>query len=156
MKKIVFGSFSVFALTVFFFTSQTSCTKDTDTVTKTDTVYRCTPTIQGLWTGSWFNTNQNASAAQTQTFSWSIRPDGTASYENIISGVQQLCIGTWTITNGTWKCNTTCVYGPSVNVGTKQTFTAAYDATTGKLTNGAFVNTSPNSDTGTFTLTEVN
>jgi len=156
MKKIVFGSFSVLALTVFLFTSQTSCKKETETITKSDTVYRCTPTIQGLWTGSWITSTQNASSAQTQTFSWSIRPDGTASYENTVSGVQQLCVGTWAVTNGTWKCNTTCVYGAPGNAGTKQTFTATYDATTGKLTNGTFVNTSPSTDSGTFTLTEVN
>lgn len=154
MNKILFGSFSVLALTVFLFTSQTSCTKETETVTKTDTVYRCTPTIQGLWTGTWTSSGQSASSSQS--FSWSIRPDGTASYENIVSGVQQLCVGTWTLTNGTWKCNTTCVYGAPGNAGTKQTFTATYDATTGKLTSGTFVNTSPSSDTGTFTLTEVN
>jgi hypothetical protein len=154
MKKIVFGSFSVLALTVCLFTSQTSCTKETETVTKTDTVYRCTPTIQGLWAGTWTSSAPNGPSAQP--FNWSIRPDGTASYENTVSGVQQLCVGTWTLTNGTWKCNTTCVYGPSGNVGTKQTFTATYDATTGKLANGTFVNISPSSDSGTFTITEVN
>lgn len=159
MKKIVFGSFSVLVLTVCLFTSQTSCTKETetviktDTITKRDTVYRCTQTIQGTWTGTWTSSAPNGPSAQP--FNWSIRPDGTASYENIVGGIHQLCVGTWTLINGTWKCNTTSLYGPSVNVGTKQTFTATYDATTGKL-NGTFVNASPSSDSGTFTLTEFN
>lgn len=161
MKKIIFGSLSVFTLTVFLLASQTSCKKETETVTKTDTITKkdtvyIAPTIQGLWAGSWLNTGQSASAAQNQTFNWSIRPDGTASYENVVSGVNQLCVGTWTLTNGTWKCTTTCLYGASGNPGTKQTFTATYNAVTGKLSNGTFVNASPSTDTGTFTLTEVN
>ena len=152
MKKIIAGSFSLLVLTIILFTSQTSCKKETITNTKTDTVYRCTPTIQGLWTGISLN-----SASAGQAWSWSIRPDGTASYENTISGTRQLAVGTWTLTNGTWTCNTTGIYGVPAYVGVKQTFTANYNATTGALTNGTYVTTtSGQQDAGTFTLTEVN
>ena len=151
MKKIVFGSLSVFALAVVFFTSQTSCKKETDTITKTDTVYRCTPTVQGLWTGVTLNTK-----GAGQAWSVSIRTDGTASYEDSVYGVRQLSVGTWKLTNGTWTFNATCIYGYAPYVGATQTFTATYNATTGTLTNGTYVTTTPSPDSGTFTLTEVN
>lgn len=153
MKKILLGSFPLLVLAIILFTSQSSCTKETvNNVTKTDTVNLCTPTIQGLWIGA----SQN-SASAGQAWSWSIRPDGTASYENTISGTRQLAVGTWTLTNGTWTCNTTSVYGVAAYVGVKQTFTAKYNATTGALTNGTYVTTTPGQqDAGTFTLTEVN
>jgi len=115
---------------------------------RADTVFKCTPTIQGLWTGY----VQNASSGQN--FSFDIMPDGTASYQDSVAGVRQLNVGTWKLTNGTWTCNITCVYG--YYVGAKQTFTATYNATTGTLTNGTYVTTSPGSDSGTFTLTKVN
>jgi hypothetical protein len=152
MKKLVFGSFSVLALSIVLFTSQTSCKKETvNSITKTDTVYKCTPTIQGLWTGA----TQNTSGAG-QAWTWSIKADGTATYENTINGTLQFCVGTWTLTNGTWTCNTTCVYGVSTFVGATQTFTATYNATTGTFTNGTYATTSKSTDSGTFTLTEVN
>ena len=152
MKKIVFGSFSVFLLATLLFMSQTSCKKETETITKTDTVYHCTPTIQGLWTGATKNT-----AGAGQAWSLSIRVDGTASYENTVNGTRQLAVGTWKLINGVWTCSTTCVYGIAANVGVAQTFTANYDATTGALTNGAYVTTTSGlQDSGTFTLTEVN
>jgi hypothetical protein len=153
MKKIVLSSLSLLVLTFILFTSQTGCKKETiiDN-TKVDTVYKCTPTIQGLWTGNQLNTSGDG-----QAFSWSIRPDGTASYENTISGIRHLCTGTWTLTNGTLTCYTTCVYGLDRFIGAEQTFTANYNATTGALTNGTYVTTTPSlQDTGTFTLTEVN
>lgn len=152
MKKIVFGSLSALVLTIVLFTSQSSCTKETvKEVTKTDTVYKCTPTIQGLWTG----TQQNTAGAG-QAWTMSIRMDSTASYENTLNGTRQLCVGTWKLTNGTWTCTTTCVYGVPAYIGATQTFTATYNATTGTLTNGTYVTTSPSPDSGTFTLTEVN
>lgn len=146
MKKIVFGSFSLLALTIVLFTSQASCTKETiKETTKTDTVYKCTPTIQGLWTGA-----SQSAPAPAINWSWSIRPDGTASYENTLNGTRQLSVGTWQLTNGTWTATVTGIYGTSGHVGTVQTFTATYNATTGTLTNGTFGTNS------TFTLTEVN
>ncbi|SFE97832.1 hypothetical protein SAMN05518672_113123 [Chitinophaga sp. CF118] len=153
MKKIVLGSFSLLVLTFILFISQTGCKKETFTnITKVDTVYKCTPTIQGLWTGMQLN-----SASAGQTWSCSIRADGTASYENTIFGIRQLSTGTWTLTNETWTCNMTCVYGVEKFIGAAQTFTATYNATTGTLTNGTYVTTTPGlEDSGTFTLTEVN
>lgn len=153
MKKIVLGSLSLLMLTIILFTSQTGCKKETiTTVTKVDTVYRCTPTIQGLWTGDQINTSSAG-----QAFNWSIRADGTASYENTVFGIRQLCVGTWTLTNETWTCNVTCVYGVTAYVGAKQTYTAKYNAITGALTNGTYQTTTPGlEDSGTFTLTEVN
>ena len=162
MKKIILGSFSLLVLSFVFFTSP-GCKKDTltdikidtitriDTIIRIDTLYQCAQTMQGLWTGDQINPSGDG-----QAFSWSIRADGTASYENIVFGTRQLCVGTWTITNGTWTCNVTCIYGASGFVGAKQTYTANYNVTTGVLTNGTYSTaTSGAPDTGTFNLTEV-
>lgn len=151
MKKLVFGSFSALVLSIVLFTSQTSCKKETETVTKTDTVFKCTPSIQGLWTGATANTS-----GAGQAFTVSIKADGTATYENTVNGTRQFNVGTWTLVNGTWTFNSTCVYGVSAFVGATQTFTATYNATTGALTNGTYSATSKVTDSGTFTLTEVN
>lgn len=144
MKKLLVGIFSILSLTIIIFTSQTSCKKES----VTNTV--CTKSIQGLWIGN----QQNATSGQA--FSWSIRTDGTASYENIISGTRQLCVGTWTLVNSTFTANTTCIYGVAGNVGATQTFTAQYDSSTGLMSNGTWTTITPVSDSGTFTLTEDN
>src|SRR5215813_13795267 len=145
MKKLVPASIALLVLTFILFTFQTSCKKETTTVNN------CKPTIVGLWTGSW-----QSSVSGGGIFNVIIKPDGTASYENIVSNTQQLAIGTWTLTGSTLTINTTCVYGYPGNVGTVQTFTATYNSTTGALTNGTFQNISPNHDSGTITLTEAN
>lgn len=175
MKRMLLGTLTAL-LTFVLLSTQTSCTKDElkeiiktdtlyipttdtlyrdsiriDTLIKTDTLYRDTITIEGLWTGSQVNTNGDG-----QAFSFSIMKDGTASYENVVLGVYQLCVGSWRITDGKWICNTTCIYGAPVYVGAQQTFTADYDAATGKMTNGTYVTTTPGiQDSGTFVLTEV-
>ncbi|CAN5859174.1 hypothetical protein BH11BAC4_BH11BAC4_25950 [soil metagenome] len=77
------------------------------------------------------------------------------SYENVISGTNQLCVGTWTLSNTALFFTTVCVYGLPQNVGVSQTFTATYNLTTGILTNGTWVNNTSGTDSGTFTLTEV-
>lgn len=112
-----------------------------------------TSSIQGLWTGTQQNATSPASA-----FTMSIKPDGTATYENILLGIQQFCSGTWTLSGTTFTCNTTCIYGLSYNVGVKQTFTAVFNSSTGSLTSGQWINTYPPSapNSGTFSLTKVN
>lgn len=121
------------------------CTKDNSPATS--------HTVTGLWTG----TQKTATSAAT-SFTMSIKADGTATYENILLGVQQFCAGTWTLSGTTLTCNTTCIYGLPNNVGVKQTFTATYNPSDGTLSNGQWENTYPPSAaiTGTFSLTEVN
>lgn len=151
MKKNTVISLSVLTIALIIFSTQTSCEKESvSNVSNTDTVYKCIPTITGLWIGA----QQNTSGGQA--FSCSIRTDGTFSYENTISGTRQLCIGTWTLTNAVFTANTTCVYGLPVYIGVSQSFTANYDESTGILSNGTWNNVSPNNDSGTFTLAEVN
>lgn len=123
-----------------------SCKKDSSTQTDSG----CPKSIQGLWIGN----HQNATSGQP--FSWSIRTDGTASYEDIISGTRQLCVGTWALVNGTFTANTTCIYGVAAFVGATQTFTAHYDVSTGLMSNGTWTTNTPFQDSGTFSLTEDN
>jgi len=149
MKKILLASLTLSALTFILSVSQTGC-KKSDTVT-TDSTSQCTHTIVGLWTGSSVN-----AAGSGQDWSVSIRPDGTASYENTVQNKHQLAVGTWTLKNDTLTFSTVALYGLSIFIGAEQTFTAKYDSTTGTLTNGTYVTTSPGTDSGTFTLAEVN
>jgi len=150
MKKIVVNVLSILIFTLFISSTQTSCKKDTvSNISTVDTVYRCAPSLTGLWIGS----QQNVSGGQA--FSCSIRTDGTFSYENTISGTRQLCTGTWSLTNSSFSANTTCIYGLPGNIGVTQSFTADYNSSTGILSNGVWNNTTPNNDSGTFTLTEV-
>lgn len=151
MKKVLISICSLAVFSSIIVSSQTGCTKETtNPVTKTDTVFKCTPSILGLWTGS----QQNATSGQV--FNMSIKSDGTMTYENIAAGTQQFCSGTWTLNNGVFTCNTVCIYGISAYIGIKQRFTANYNSTTGAISSGVWANTSINTDNGTFTLTKVN
>jgi hypothetical protein len=132
------------------FTTQTSCEKETENIVSApDTVSVCVKSLPGLWEG--FQQN----AVSGQAFICNFRTNGTASYENVVGGVRQLCVGSWTLVNGTLTLNTICVYGRSEFVGAEQTFSAQYNNTTGVLTGGTWVTTSPFNDSGSFTLTEV-
>ena len=157
MKKVILPFAFLFTISVALISTQSGCTKETiknttDTVVvkTTDTVLYCAPSIKGLWTG----TAQNTSSGQA--FTMSIKADGTATYENVISGKQQLCVGTWTLVNSVFTCNVVCVYGLSANVGISQKYTANFNSTTGVLSSGQWMNTSGATDSGTFTLTKVN
>jgi hypothetical protein len=149
MKKLAFASSTLLLLTFILSLSQTGCQKS-DPVT-TDSTSQCKHTVEGFWTGTTVNT-----AGDGQAWSVSIKPDGTASYENTIHNTGQLAVGTWTLKNDTLTVNTVLLYGYSVFLGAAQTFTAKYDSTTGILTNGTYVTLAPGTDAGTFTLTEVN
>jgi hypothetical protein len=154
MKKTFLSLASILVLTALIFTSQTSCKKETTTTTviKTDTLYKCTPSVLGLWSGVQEN------ALGSGTFNVSVKADGTMTYENIILGTQQLCTGTWTLSNGVFTFNTVCVYGASGNIGVRQRFTATFNSSTGTLTAGQWQNTFPisNTNSGTFILNKVN
>lgn len=149
MKKILLPSVVLFFTLFILANTQTSCKKES-VRNLTDTVYKCTPSIKGLWIGS----HQNSVGGQP--FSMSIRANGTMSYEDSVYNKHQLCIGTWTLVNSKFECNTECIYG--YFVGVKQKFTANFDPITGLLSNGQWVVTYPLSsyDSGTFTLTKVN
>lgn len=149
MKKVLFASITLSALAFISLISQTGCTKS-DPVT-TDSTSQCKHTIVGLWTGSSVNTAGNG-----QPWSVVIRPDGTVSYENTVYNTHQLAIGTWALKHDTLIFKTKCIYGYSIFVGAEQTWTAKYDTTTGTLSKGTYVQTTAGTDSGSFTLTEVN
>lgn len=146
MKRIVLSTsllLTTLLLAIISFSS--SCKKDETTTTGT------TYTVQGLWTG-----NHQITGSTPLALNMSLKPDGNATYEDIISGTYQFCAGTWTLTGTTLTVNTTCIYGQPVNVGVKQTFTGTFDAATGTLTAGQWSNTYPpaSAASGTFTLTK--
>ncbi|WPQ64253.1 hypothetical protein SIO70_05165 [Chitinophaga sancti] len=150
MKKLFLASITLSVLAFIFLVSQTGCTKS-DPVRTDSTSTVCKHTIVGLWTGSSTNV-----AGSGQAWSVSIRPDGTVSYENTIHDTRQLAVGSWELKHDTLTFTTVGVYGYSIFQGAVQTWTAKYDSTTGTLSNGTYVTTSPSADSGTFTLTEVN
>lgn len=145
MKKMNFLSISILTVLAFVTTiSLSSCDKDDPQTT--------TYSVRGLWIGTFKNTT-----TPPQAFAVSIKPDGTTTYENTISGTRQFCAGTWTLTGSTLTCNFTCIYGLPGNVGVQQTYTATFNPADGTLSAGQWVNTAPPAaaNSGTFELTKV-
>jgi hypothetical protein len=136
-------------------TIATSCKKETVTVTTTDTIVKCLPRIEGLWSGTYSVTGQPGLG--NQTLNLIIKTDGTMVNDSKAGGVQHLAIGTWTLTGDTAFVTTaTAVYGAASNIGISQTHRAIYNKTTGTLTLGTWTNNSGPVSGGAFTLTKVN
>lgn len=146
----------------FFLFQITSCTKSVDAVTiikkdtvyitKTDTVYKCPASIQGLWIGTY--TVDGQSSLGEQYFSFIIKPDGIMVVETKWSTQQHLSNGTWSLNGTTLSCSFTCVYGISSNIGVTEVTTATWDNAS-KLT-GTWRNAAPLTGSGTIKLTKVN
>jgi hypothetical protein len=122
--------------------SLNSCKKDSTAPTNYS--------IEGLWTG----TSENATSGP-QFYSLSIKPGGTITFEGIGANQQHFGTGTWTLNGTAFTASVTTLYGISSNVGTKQTLTADFNASTGTLSNGKYVNIPPATGSGTFSVTEV-
>ena len=120
-----------------------SCSKDNDPAPESK--------IEGLWIGS-YTVDQTPSAGQ-QYASYSIKPDGTMISDSKNIGVQNICIGTWTLTGTTLSSSYHVIYGDSQNIDITQTITATWDKS-GKLT-GTWKNNDTGHYTGTFTMTRV-
>ena len=148
MKKLLLSSIALCALLVLF-SSQSSCKKETvvetvtKTVVKTDTVFQCTPSIKGLWVGTY---TVNAFPSRGALFmSLSVYPDGTIMYKSKSSdGNFYYSKGTWTLdNNNVFTANVVTMESPYVT----QTITATYSKT-GTLTNGTWVDTSVGTNSG--------
>lgn len=146
----------------FFLFQITSCTKSVDAVTlikkdtvyitKTDTVFKCPASIQGLWIGTY--TVDGQSSLGEQYFSFIIKPDGSIVADTKGANQQHLSNGTWSLNGTTLSCSFTCVYGVPSNVGITETTTATWD-NANKLT-GTWKNVAPLTGSGTIKLTKVN
>lgn len=153
MKKIFMVSLALTVLAVSIGLFQmTSCTKAI-AQTKTDTIYMCNSSINGLWSG----TIQDATSVP-QPYNLSIKADGTISFEGIALNQEHFGVGTWTLTDSILTCNITTLYGLSYNVGIKQTLTAVFNNKTGILSSGKWIDIYPNTATssGTFMVKKVN
>jgi hypothetical protein len=121
-----------------------SCSKDNDPATQSK--------IEGLWIGT-YTVDQTPSAGQ-QYSSYIFKPDGTMISDSKNIGVQNLCVGTWTLTGTTLTSSYQVVYGDPQNIGITQTITATLN-NTGKLS-GTWENNDTGNYSGTFTMTRVN
>jgi len=133
------ATFALFSILSF-----TGCSKDKDPQT--------TSKIEGLWIGT-YTVDQTPSAGQ-QYASYVIKPDGTMISDSKNIGVQNICIGTWTLTGATLSSSYHVIYGDSQNIGITQTITGTLD-NTGKIS-GTWANNDTGNYTGTFTMTRVN
>ena len=112
-----------------------------------------TPTIQGLWIGT-YKVDGQADLGE-QYFSLIIKPDGTMIADTKGQNLQHLAPGTWSLTGTALTCTFTCVYGLPSNIGIKEISNATWDKT-GKLT-GTWKNDPVTPEgSGTITLTKVN
>ena len=105
--------------------------------------------IQGLWVGT------IANSSSSQFYSLSIKPDGKLTFEGFTSNQEQFGAGTWTLEGSDFRANVTTLYGIQSNVGVQQLLTAKFNTSTGQISEGKYVNTSPANDSGTFSLTKV-
>jgi hypothetical protein len=128
-----------FLVTVFFLSG---CKKDS-----ASTTYK----IQGLWVGTVGNSTSSA-----QSYSFAIKTDGKISFETFAANQYHFGVGTWTLNGNTFTANVTTLYGISSNVGTQQQLTATFNSTSGVLSNGTWINISPATGNGTFSVTKVN
>lgn len=118
---------------------------------KKESVQPVTYGLPGLWSGTIAD-----AVSGPQDYNMSIKPGGKITFEAINGGQQHFGVGTWTLNGTAFTSNVTTLYGASFNVGTKQTFTAVFDSSTGTLSSGKWANTSPANNSGTFSLTRVN
>ena len=121
-----------------------SCSKDNDPATQSE--------IEGLWIGT-YTVDQTPGAGQ-QYASYAIKPDGTMISDSKNIGVQNICIGTWTLNGTAFASSYQVIYGDSQNIDITQTVTGTLD-NTGKLS-GTWQNNDTGHYTGTFTMTRVN
>lgn len=107
--------------------------------------------ISGLWVGT-----SSSATVSPKPMSWSIKPDGTLTWNSQWVGTTyQFGTGTWILNGTTLTCNLITVYGYSGTVGTTQVFTATYNPKLGTLTSGTWQNTNINNMTGSFELSKV-
>lgn len=147
MKKVLMSAIVLIVFSFAIILFQISCKKGALADTKTP------PTIKGLWAGSY--TVDDQAGWGEQYFSLIIKPDGTMITDSKGAGQQHLAPGTWTLKNDTLKCDFTCVYGISSNVGIEEKTVAVVDKATGKLV-GKWKNAASPVDSGKFILTKVN
>jgi len=147
MKKILMSAIVLIVFSFAIILFQISCKKGALADTKTP------PTIKGLWVGSY--TVDDQPGWGEQYFSLIIKPDGTMLTDSKGAGQQHLAPGTWTLKNDTLKCDFTCVYGISSNVGIEEKTVAVVDKATGQLV-GKWKNAAAPVDSGKFILTKVN
>ena len=145
MKKILLSATSFFAMTIFVLCFQTSCKKETitNTVTKTDTVFQCAKTINGLWVGT-YSVNSNPSQGLL-FYSLSVYPDGSLLYKTKGGdGNFYYAKGTWTLSSSNiFSATLTSFSTPTVT----QNITATY-TNSGTLINGAWSDISGGSNSG--------
>jgi hypothetical protein len=121
---------------------------------KSDSTPSDTPSIQGLWIGTYSTNGQTTNT--DAYYSFIIKPGGSLLVETKFLNQQEFAVGTWTLSGKTFSCSFTYVYAAAGHVGTVQSATATWD-NSDKLTSGTWLNSSPsNGVTGTFTLTKVN
>lgn len=146
----------------FFLFQITSCTKSVDAVTvikkdtvyitKTDTVFKCPASIQGLWIGTY--TVAQFPSQGSLYYSFIIKPNGVLLTESLGgNGATFYATGTWSLTGSSFTYSIT-----SVSTGVRQTGSFVYNTTTGLLSSGTWqdVNSSAN-NTGAFAgMTKIN
>ncbi|MDO3640969.1 hypothetical protein [Mucilaginibacter sp. L3T2-6] len=147
MKKLLMSAIVLIVFSFAIILFQISCKKGALADTKT------LPTIKGLWVGSY--TVDDQPGWGEQYFSLIIKPDGTMVTDSKGAGQQHLAPGTWTLNNDTLKCDFTCVYGITSNIGIRETTIAVVDKNTGEL-RGKWKNAAAPVDSGKFILTKVN
>lgn len=147
MKNKLLSSAAILIITLIFFSSQSSCKKETvtNTVTNRDTVYQCTSTIKGSWVGTY---TANSTPSQGQLFySLTVFADGSLLYKaKGGDGNFYYARGSWTLSsNNIFSGNVVSFSTPTVT----QSITATFSPT-GTLSNGTWADISGGTNSGSL------
>jgi hypothetical protein len=164
MQRILLSSVTLLLFLVFTLTSETSCKKEkiVETVTKTDTVFKCTQNIQGLWVGTYtVGAGQPVPAGTQFYFAFSIYPGGTISYKskgfyNGSSDYITFADGTWTLNGTSFSFNVKTINSSGGDPQLTQVGTATFNISNGTLTNGTIADSQAPNNTASWSMTRVN
>ncbi len=164
MQRILLSSVTVVLFFVFIIASETSCKKEKviETVVKTDTVFKCTQNIQGLWVGTYtVGAGQPVPAGTQFYFAFSIYPGGTISYKskgfyNGSSDYITFADGTWALNGTTFSFNVRTINFSGGDPQHTQIGTATFNISNGTLTNGTIADSNTPTNTASWSMTRVN
>ncbi|RTL59933.1 MAG: hypothetical protein EKK37_03560 [Sphingobacteriales bacterium] len=160
MKKSFIPLSLAIVCTLIIINSQMSCSKDNTTQIKKDTIYKCSPNIQGLWEGTYtVGAGQGVPAGTQFYFSFSIYPGGKLSYKskgyyNGSAEYINFADGTWTLVGTQFNFNVITINFPGGGAQHTQYGSATFNANDFTLSNGTV--TDPAGGSATWTMTRVN
>lgn len=160
MKKAIQLFLITLSISFALISINSGCKKETIRETVTDTIFHCSPNIEGLYEGTY--TVGPGSPVPTGTqfyFSFSIYPNGKVSYKskgyyNGSLDYITFADGTFSLTNNQFTFDVTTINNPGSGPQHTQSGSATFNGVNGTLSNGTI--TDPLGGSATWSMTRVN